>query len=300
MVIVGAGPTGVELAGQIREMAVRSLKGDFRRIDPTEVRVVLVDGGAEPLATFGDALSMKAARSLERMGVELMMGARVTGVDGTGVDIETKDASGAVSSSHVASHTVIWAAGVQASPLGTMLADATGAELDRAGRISVLPDLTLPGHPEVFVVGDMISLDHLPGVAEVAMQGGLHAANSILRRLRGEASTETRPFRYRDLGSLATIGRFRAVMSLGKLRLSGFPAWVAWCLVHLAFLTSFGNRFTTVLRWAGAMIGHGRSERTFSVGRTAGDVSMPDEVRAAILPARFPGISGEGDHEGAA
>ncbi len=293
MVIVGAGPTGVELAGQIRELAVRSLKGDFRRIDPTKVRVVLVDGGAEPLATFGDALSMRAAHSLERMGVKLMMGARVTGVDGTGVDVLLKDGS-----ERIASHTVIWAAGVQASPLGTMLAEATGAELDRAGRISVLPDLTLPGHPEVFVVGDMISLNHLPGVAEVAMQGGLHAANSILRRLRGEAESATLPFRYRDLGSLATIGRFRAVMSFGKIRLSGFPAWVAWCFVHLAFLTSFGNRFTTILRWAGAMIGRSRSERSFSVGRTAGDVSMPDKVRAAILPPRFPGISGEGDHDG--
>lgn len=294
MVIVGAGPTGVELAGQIREMAVRSLKDDFRRIDPTKVRVVLVDGAAEPLATFGDELSAKAARTLERMGVELMMGARVTAVDGTGVDVSFKDESGTVVSSHITSHTVIWAAGVQASPLGTMLAEATGAELDRAGRISVLPDLTLPGHPEVFVVGDMISLNHLPGVAEVAMQGGLHAANSVLRRLRGESETETLPFRYRDLGSLATIGRFRAVMSFGKLRLSGFPAWAAWCFVHLAFLTSFGNRFTTILRWAGAMIGHGRSERSFSVGRTAGDVSMPDTVRAAILPARFPVVSGAG------
>ncbi|MEA2702408.1 MAG: hypothetical protein QOD63_353, partial [Actinomycetota bacterium] len=302
MVIVGAGPTGVELAGQIRELAVRSLKGDFRHIDPTRVRVVLVDGGAEPLATFGDELSAKAARSLQRLGVELMMGARVTAVDGTGVDMTVKegsgtDGSGTDGSTRIASHTVIWAAGVQASPLGTMLAEATGAELDRAGRISVLPDLTLPGHPEVFVVGDMISLNHLPGVAEVAMQGGLHSANSVLRRLRGESETETLPFRYRDLGSLATIGRVRAVMSLGKLRLSGFPAWVAWCFVHLAFLTSFGNRFTTVLRWAGAMIGHGRSERSFSVGRTAGDVSMPDKVRADILPARFPAVSGEGEHD---
>ncbi len=295
MVIVGAGPTGVELAGQIREMAVRSLKGDFRRIDPTGVRVVLVDGGTEPLATFGDELSVKAARSLERMGVELMMGARVTAVGAGGVDVTVKDESGGTGSSHIASHTVIWAAGVQASPLGAMLAEATGAELDRAGRISVLPDLTLPGHPEVFVVGDMISLNHLPGVAEVAMQGGLHSANSILRRLR--AGPETLPFRYRDLGSLATIGRFRAVMSLGKLRLSGFPAWLAWCFVHLAFLTTFGNRFTTTLRWAGAIIGHGRSERSFSVGRTAGDVSMPEKVRAAILPARFPAMSGESGQE---
>ena len=140
----------------------------------------------------------------------------------------------------------MWAAGVEASPLATELAKATGAELDRAGRIAVLPDLTIPGHPEVFVVGDMMALDKLPGVAEVAMQGGLHAANTIVRRLKGQ---HRNPFKYRDLGSAATIGRFRSVVDFRGLRLSGFPGWVIWAFVHLAFLTGFGNRLSTLLKW---------------------------------------------------
>ena len=200
--IVGAGPTGVELAGQIRELAVRSLRGEFRTFDASSVRVVLLDGGKEPLATFGDQLSGKAAKELEHLGVELRMGARVVGVDATGVDIT--DAAG--TTSRLDTYTTVWAAGVEASPLAAELAKATGAELDRAGRIAVLPDLSLPGHPEVFVVGDMMALNNLPGVAEVAMQGGLHAANTIVRGLKGQPPN---PFKYRDLGSAATIGRFR-------------------------------------------------------------------------------------------
>ena len=224
---MGAGPTGVELAGQIRELAVRSLRGEFRSFEASSVRVVLLDGGKEPLATFGDQLSGKAAKELERLGVELRMGARVVGVDATGVDIT--DAAG--NASRLATYTTVWAAGVEASPLAAELAKATGAELDRAGRIAVLPDLTLPGHPEVFVVGDMMALDKLPGVAEVAMQGGLHAANTIVRRLKGEPPN---PFKYRDLGSAATIGRFRSVVDFHGLRLSGFPGWVVWAFVHLS------------------------------------------------------------------
>ena len=181
-VIVGAGPTGVELAGQIRELAYRSLKNDFRSIDPAAVRVILVDGGKEPLANFGGQLSGRARAELEKMGVELRMGLRVVGVDPFGVDTEGADGE----KGRVECGTVIWAAGVQASPLAGMLAEATGAETDRAGRIAVLPDLSLPGHPEVFAVGDMASINNLPGVCEVAMQGGLHAANTIKRRLKGE------------------------------------------------------------------------------------------------------------------
>ena len=182
LVIVGAGPTGVELAGQVRELAVRCLKGEFRTFDPASVRVLLLDGGKEPLATFGDRLSGKATKELERLGVELRMGARVVGVDAFGVDVAGADGS----KSRIEAHTTIWAAGVQASPLAAKLAEASGAELDRAGRIAVLPDLTLPGHPEVFAIGDMATVNNLPGVAEVAMQGGLHAANTISRRLEGK------------------------------------------------------------------------------------------------------------------
>jgi NADH:ubiquinone reductase (H+-translocating) len=267
-VIVGGGPTGVELAGQIRELAYRSLKNDFRHIDPADVRVVLIDGGKEPLATFGGELSGRARKELEKMGVELRMGLSADGEKG-----------------RVECATVIWAAGVQASPLAGLLAEATGAETDRAGRIAVLPDLSLPGHPEVFAVGDMASLNNLPGVCEVAMQGGLHAANTIKRRLKGNDSV---PFKYRDLGSAAAIGRFKAIVSVKGLRLSGFPGFIVWMFVHLAFLNGFGSRFTALWRWGVAMIGRARPERVFSVGHTGGDLSLPDDVKAKVLPKPFP------------
>jgi NADH dehydrogenase len=280
VVVVGAGPTGVELAGQIRELAARSLRGEFRTFEASSVRVVLVDGGDEPLATFGDQLSGKAAKALGRLGVELRMGARVVGVDAAGVDVEGSDGP-----ARIDARTVIWAAGVQASPLAGLLADASGAPVDRAGRINVAPDLTLPGHPEVFVVGDMMALDQLPGVAEVAMQGGLHAANSVLRGLKGQP---TNPFRYRDLGSVATIGRFRAIVSVKGVHLSGFPGWVVWMFVHLAFLTGFGNRLTTILKWLRSMIGRGRAEREFNTAHTGGDLSLPDTVKREVEPTLYP------------
>jgi len=280
-VIVGAGPTGVELAGQIRELAYRSLTRDFRHIDPTAVRVVLIDGGKEPLTNFGDRLSDRAAKELAKMGVELRMGLRVVGVDALGVDTESADGE----KGRFECGTTIWAAGVQASPLARMLADATGAETDRAGRIAVLPDLTLPGHPEVFAVGDMANIDDLPGVCEVAMQGGLHAANTIKRRLK---SREGVHFKYRDLGSAAAIGRFKAIVSVRGLRLSGFPGWVVWLFVHVAFLNGFGHRLTALWRWSISMVGSARPERVFSVGHTGGDLSLPEEVRNKVLPKPFP------------
>ena len=298
-VVVGAGPTGVELAGQIRELATRSLRGEFRSFDASTVRVLLVDGGNEPLATFGDQLSGRAAKELEHLGIELRMGAKVVGIDATGVEVDIEGSEGR---SRIDARTTIWAAGVQASPLAGLLAKASGAEVDRAGRIEVLPDLTLPGHPEVFTVGDMTSLDHLPGVAEVAMQGGLHAANSILRRLKDEP---VKPFHYRDLGSVASIGRFRAVVSVKGLHLSGFPGWVVWMFVHLAFLNGFGNRFGTMIRWTRSMVGRGRAERDFSTAHTGGDLSLPDAVRQKVEPTLFPVVEatdspeqpGDGDPE---
>jgi NADH dehydrogenase len=279
--VVGGGPTGVELAGQIRELAVRSLRRDFRSIDPSSIRVVLLDGGTEPLANFGDRLSGAAARDLEHMGVELRMGARVVGVDGLGVDVQERDGT-----DRITAGTTIWAAGVQASPLAAQLAEASGAETDRAGRIAVLPDLTLPGHPEVFALGDMAAINDLPGVCEVAMQGGLHAANTIRRRLKGD--TRKVAFKYRDLGSAAAIGRFKAIVSVRGLRLSGFPGWVVWLFVHIAFLNGFGGRVTTLYRWARSMIGRSRPERVFSVGHTGGDLSLPEKVRDKIMPSPFP------------
>jgi NADH dehydrogenase len=284
VVVVGAGPTGVELAGQIRELASRSLRREFRTFDPSSVRVLLLDGGAEPLATFGHDLSAKASQALGRLGVELRMGSRVTNIDLSGVEVQTS-----AGTERIGARTVVWAAGVQASPLAAQLAAAAGVETDRAGRVAVLPDLTVPGHPEVFCVGDMTTLNNLPGVAEVAMQGGLHAAATIARRLRGD--DESKPFRYRDLGSVAAIGRFRAIASVRRVRLSGFPAWVVWLCVHLAFLNGFANRVSSVWRWGRSMIGRARPERVFSVGHTGGDLSAPDVARSIVAPTPFPVIT---------
>jgi NADH dehydrogenase len=288
IVVVGAGPTGVELAGQVRELAVRCLRGEFRTYEASSVRVVLLDAGPQPLAPFGERMGAGAAKTLERMGVELQMNARVVGVDGGGVDVVDGDGS----SRRIDAHTVIWAAGVQASPLAAKLAKASGATVDRSGRIAVLPDLTLPGHPEVFAIGDMTSLDGLPGVAEVAMQGGLHAANSILRRQRGE---DVVAFRYRDLGSVASIGRFQAVSSIRKVHLTGFPAWLVWFFVHLTFLTGFGDRLSTMVRWLRSMLGRGRAEREFSTAHTGGDLSLPTAVRDVVQPNLYPNAPQESE-----
>jgi NADH:ubiquinone reductase (H+-translocating) len=267
-VVVGGGPTGVEIAGQIAELSRRVLKQDFRRIDPTSARVLLFDGGDAVLASFGDQLSAKAARGLERLGVEIHTDSIVTDIDRTGVVVKTGD-----DERRIYARTKVWAAGVQASPLAKMLADASGAESDRAGRVSVLPDCTLPGHPEVFAIGDMMTLDDLPGVAEVAMQQGVHAASTIKRRLKGE---EGKPFRYRDLGSMATISRFQAVVSFKGIRLSGLIGWFAWLFVHLAFMTGFKNRLATLPRWAITFIGNSRPQRTITAQQTIGRVAIEE------------------------
>lgn len=265
--VVGGGPTGVEIAGQIAELAHRVLPQDFDAIDSRSARVMLFDGGKAVLGTFGDRLSAKAAKELESLGVEIHTESIVTGLDQRGVDV--KGADGNVT--RVEARTKVWAAGVQASPLAKQLADACGVECDRAGRIPVEADCSLPGHPEVFAIGDMMSLDGLPGVAEVAMQQGVHASETIKKRLKGKP---TEPFRYRDLGSMATISRFRAVVSFRRIRVSGFLGWLMWLFVHLAFLTGFKNRFTTVLQWAMAFLGNGRNERTFTLQQVIGRVAI--------------------------
>ncbi len=255
-VVVGAGPTGVEMAGQIAELAHRTLKRDFRSINTRTVRVVLIDAAAQVLPPFGARLGAKTKVELEELGVEVMLGAMVTDVDERGLEVKFKD--GHVE--RVAAVTKIWAAGVQASPLGQQLAEQTGAPLDRAGRIGVNPDLTLPGHPEVFVVGDMISLDNLPGVAQVAIQGAKYAAKEIRHRIEGKAPQE--PFSYFDKGSMAIISRFSAVAMVGKVRISGLIAWLMWLGVHLVYLTGFKNRVSALMRWAITFISNSRSERT--------------------------------------
>ena len=260
-VVVGGGPTGVEISGQIAELSRRALTDNFRRFDPArDVKVLLFEGGNAILATFGGELSAKGTKELAKTGVEIHTGAIVTGVDADGVDVKGSDGT---ITRHPAK-TKIWAAGVSASPLATMLADACGAEVDRAGRIKVQPDCSLPGHPEVFAVGDMMSLDDLPGVAEVAMQTGIHAARTIRRRLDGE---EPQPFRYRDVGSMAAVSRRRAIVDFHGIRVSGFLGWLIWLFVHLAFLTGFKNRFKTLISWTLSFLGRGRTERALIFGR---------------------------------
>jgi NADH dehydrogenase len=255
--IVGAGPTGVEIAGQVRALAARTLGTSFRRIDPERVRVLLLDAGHEPLHTFGDRLSEIAARELAALGVELRMGVRVTAVDEEAVTLQ-----GPSGPERIEARTVIWAAGVKASPLAGMLAEASGASVDRAGRIALLPNCTLPDHPEVFAIGDMTSLNRLPGVAEVAMQQGLYAAKTIRRRVAGRH--DMHPFKYRDLGSAAAVGRFRAVVSVHGFRAGGVVGWLAWAFVHLTFLTGFLNRFSALTHWVRRLVSSGRSELAYS------------------------------------
>jgi NADH dehydrogenase len=256
--VVGGGPTGVELAGQIAELSRRALKRNYRAFNPRIARVVLLEAGDAVLASFPEPLQRRARRDLERLGVEVRLGTRVTGIDADGLDVKEHDGE----ARRIEAFTKVWAAGVQASPLGASLAEQSGAEVDRAGRVAVLPDCTLPGHPNVFVVGDLMSLDRLPGVAEVAMQSGYQAGRTILRRLNGDA--RARPFRYRDLGTMATIARFRAVVTVGRLRFTGFAGWIMWLVVHLAFMTGFKNRFAAVVNWAVAFLGRGRRQRTIT------------------------------------
>ncbi|KRE61232.1 NAD(P)/FAD-dependent oxidoreductase [Nostocoides sp. Soil756] len=279
-VIVGAGPTGVEMAGQIAELAHRTLKNDFRRIDPRDARIVLLDAADTVLPSFGERLGGAARRRLVELGVEVRPGTMVTDVDSTGIVVREPDGS----STRIDALTKVWAAGVQASPLARQLAEQSGAGIDRAGRVEVRPDLTLPGHPEVFVVGDMVSLDGLPGVAQVAIQGARFAARQIGRRLDGTA-TEPR-FEYRDKGSMATISRFSAVASIGRLRFAGFFAWLLWLAIHLVYIIGFKSQVTTLLHWAVSFLGRGRAERVATeqqvFGRRA--IGALNEREVPVLP----------------
>ena len=256
-VVVGGGPTGVEMAGQLKELSRRALHNNYRRINPRDTRVVLVEGTDRLLGSMGAHVSRLTARDLRRMGVEIHLNAMVTNVSTEGAEITKGDGS----TEWVPAATKVWAAGTRAAGLGAMLAEAAGAEVDKAGRLLVEPDCSLPGHPEVFVVGDLMALDDLPGVAEVAIQTGAHAAHTIARRLQGN---EPKPFRYHDLGTLAAIARFRAVAHIGPLQLDGFVGWLLWLVVHITFLTGFKNRFGALARWAVSFIGRGRYERALT------------------------------------
>jgi NADH:ubiquinone reductase (H+-translocating) len=253
-VVVGGGSTGVELAGTLIELARHTLSREFRRSDPRRASVRLIEAGPRLLTAYDPILSDKARQQLERLGVEVHTGVAVTDIDAGGVKLGEH---------WLPARTVLWAAGVAASPVGRLL----GAALDRAGRVQVLPNLSLPGHPEVFVIGDLAGIAQsdgkpVPGVAPAAKQMGRHVGTVIRSRLRG--SDEKRPFSYRDDGSLATIGRLAAVAQFGKLKLSGFPAWSAWLLAHIYFLIGFRNRLVVMLDWAWAYWTHQRHARIVS------------------------------------
>jgi NADH:ubiquinone reductase (H+-translocating) len=251
-VVVGAGPTGVEMAGQIAELAHDTLPGDFRNVDPRSARILLLEAADRVLGTFPPSLSAKAERSLRQLGVTVQTGRSVTGVDAEGVTLDGTE--------RIESRTVVWAAGVSAGGLARRLGERTGAGLDRAGRVSVEPDLTLTRHPEVLALGDMVRVHglDLPGVAPVAMQQGRYAARLVRDRLN---SRETPPFHYRDKGNLATIGRNAAVADIKGLKLSGRIAWITWLAVHLFYLVGFQNRIVVLIRWTSSFVTHGRSSR---------------------------------------
>ena len=269
------------MAGQIAELSHRTLRHDFRNIDPSRARIILLDAAPQVLGAFGEDLGAKATTKLRQLGVEVQLGAKVVNVDATGIEVE--DSQGR--HRRIESVTKVWAAGVQASELGAMLAEQSGAEIDRAGRVKVNDDLTLPGHPEVFVVGDMAALKGYPGVAQVAIQGARYAADQIKRRLAGQPPKG--PFEYHDKGSMATISRFSAVASIGKLRFSGFVAWVLWLAIHLVYIIGFKHRVTTLLHWAVSFVGRGRSERTVTEQQVFARTAIEDlgEDYAPSLPA---------------
>ena len=263
-VVIGGGPTGVELAGALGEIANDTLKHDFRSINPADAEILLLEATDRVLPPYPASLSAKAAKALERLGVTVLTNAMVTDIQPGVVRVRLGEEDRTIRT-----RTVLWAAGVQASPLGIALAEAAGATRDRAGRLGVEPDLTLPGHPELFVIGDLARVEQdgaaLPAVAPVAIQQGRYVGMHIARRLRGE---EHGPFRYRDQGSMATIGRAAAVADLGRLRLSGYLGWLAWLFVHLINLVGYQNRLLVVLQWAWNYFTHNRAARLITGRRT--------------------------------
>jgi NADH dehydrogenase len=258
--VVGAGPTGVEMAGQIAELADHTLKGAYRHIDSTTARVILLDALPAVLAPMGEKLGKKAQARLEKMGVDIQLGAMVTDVDRNGITV--KDSDGTIR--RIESATKVWSAGVSASPLGRDLAAQSDVEIDRAGRVKVLPDLSVPGHPDVFVVGDMAAVEGVPGMAQGAIQGGNYAAKAIKAELKGANPSEREPFKYFDKGSMATVSRFSAVAKIGPLEFGGFIAWLAWLVVHLVYLVGFRRKITTLLSWTVTFLSTARGNLTIT------------------------------------
>jgi NADH dehydrogenase len=257
--VVGAGPTGVELAGQIRELATKTIANEFRHIDPRQARVLLFDGLDRPLTSFGSHLSERGTSTLRRLGIVLHMSTRVTDVDETGLVAQSSDGS----ETRYAARTVLWTAGVEAVPFVDELARATGAKQDRAGRIEVNDDLTVGTHDEIYAIGDVISLRNLPGVAELALQGGIYTARQIDKRIKGQAGAGS-PFKYRDLGTAAYVSRFNAVVEIGPFKFWGWPGWWIWGLIHIAMLSGVPNRIGAVMGWLFHITRDARHERAIT------------------------------------
>jgi NADH dehydrogenase len=258
--VVGAGPTGVEMAGQIAELADHTLKGAFRHIDTTKARVILLDAAPQVLPPMGEKLGAKAAARLEKMGVEIQLDAMVTDVDRNGLTV--KDSDGTIRRIECAAK--VWSAGVSASPLGKQLAEQSTVELDRAGRVKVLPDLSIPANPNVFVVGDMAYVEGVPGMAQGAIQGAKYAAKTIKAELKGADPAEREPFQYFDKGSMATVSRFSAVAQIGPLEFGGFIAWLAWLVLHLVYLVGFKTKITTLISWTVTFLSTHRGQLTIT------------------------------------
>lgn len=274
-VVVGAGPTGVELSGAIAEIARQTLKNDFRSIHPEEAQIILLDGAPRVLMPFPEGLADKASRSLAKLGVEVRCGAMVKHVDKDGLTI---DSGGRTDS--IAAKTVVWAGGIAASPLGKIVASHTKTETDKGGRVKVKPDLTIPRYPDIYVIGDLASaMDEegkpLPGVAQVAMQGGAYVAKAILRKVKGQR--ELPPFHYFDKGSLAVIGRAAAVADVFGLHISGFLAWLTWAFIHVAYLVSFQSRILVFIQWAIQDLTFSRGARLIT-GSAATDFNFSKEL----------------------
>jgi NADH dehydrogenase len=281
--VIGAGPTGVEMAGQIAELASYTLKGSFRHIDPTKARVILLDAAPAVLPPFGDKLGKRAADRLEKMGVEIQLGAMVTDVDRNGITV--KDSDGTVR--RIESACKVWSAGVSASPLGRDLADQSSVELDRAGRVKVLPDLSVPGYPNVFVIGDLAAVEGVPGVAQGAIQGAKYVASAIKAELGGANPAEREPFQYFDKGSMATVSRFSAVAKIGPVEFSGLFAWFAWLVLHLVYLVGFKTKISTLLSWTVTFLSTRRGQLTITEQQAFARTRL-EQLAVAAAEARRP------------
>src|SRR4051795_994765 len=282
-VVIGAGPTGVELVGQVAELAHRVLPREYRSVHTSEARILLLEGAGAVLPPFAPKLQRYTQRQLEEMGVEVSLNSLAVAMDDESVTVKGPDVL-----ETIRCRTRIWAAGVQASPLAKMLAEQAGVETDRAGRLPVNPDCTVPRHPEVFAIGDMVALNKLPGVAQPALQEGKYVAQVIRNRLTG---TQTAPFKYFDKGTMATIGYRSAVADAFKVKITGFPAYVMWAFIHVLYLVGWGNRIGTIYTWARALwFSHSRAHRIITYESARNDVSEDRSVagrpKGAILPGK--------------